>query len=335
MKQKFFELAASEIKNIQTEDSKIWDEINKLKAEFEREVKNKKPIDHKPTVHDPKKTAQCLKLFKTGSKLKWITHVYPNSEGDVFDYNRITKNALLEFQEISKFLPSKVAAFIAVFLKKPQKSKTDKIFYLGDGYETWWSDKIVNWCKAHPGIHPDTDDQLSKTIITPFKKSVEIRDGTDLIEAIKYRLEKTYQNEIFSELNIDFSGVKRSTRFFTGVDQLMTGVSALFAPIKKRSSISNKVLISCSIEEINDQFVNVLEIRHINSYCEKEYDPSVLLNGDMLTAKQEFHSLCDWYVSAKFLNGTFGIYMLDSTGTATSGAVDEVTTDFVHKLIFY
>lgn len=188
-----------------------------------------------------------------------------------------------------------------------------KFRYLGDYYDTWWSDKVVNWCKEHQGIHPDTDDYLSRTIITPFKKSIEIRDGNDLIEAIKYKLIKTYGVEIFSELDIDFSLVKRSPRFFTGVDQLMTGISALFAPIKKRISYSNKVKISCSIEEINNQYVNVLEIRHLNSHCEKEYEPSVLLNGDMLTAKNEFHSLCDWSISAKFLNGSFITHMLDSS----------------------
>ncbi len=228
-----------------------------------------------------------------------------------------------------------MAAFISVFLKKPKVAKTNKVFYLGDYYDTWWSDKITNWCKDHPGIHPDTDEQLSKSIITPFKKSVEIRDGNDLIEAIRYKLEKTYEVEIFSELNIDFSGIKRSTRFFTGVDQLMTGISALFAPIKKRSSISNKVTISCNIEEINEQFVTVLEIRHLNSHCDKEFDPTVILNGDMLTAKNEFNSLCDWYISAHFMNGSYGVFMLDSTGEIKSKELKEPTNDFTHKLIFY
>jgi hypothetical protein len=335
MKQKFFELAANEIKTHHFNDSKIWEEINKLKGEFEKEIKSKKPIIHVPTFHDPKRTAQSLKLFKTGNRLKWITHLYPNSEGNSFDYAKITKNALIEFDEISKLLPHKVAGFISVFLKKPKLAKTSKVYYLGDGYDTWWSDKITNWCKAHPGIHPDTDEQLSRSIITPFKKSVEIRDGNDLIEAIKYKLEKTYETEIFSELNIDFSGIKRSTRFFTGVDQLMTGISALFAPIKKRSSISDKVTISCNIEEINEQFVTVLEIRHLNSHCDKEFDPSVLLNGDMLTARNEFNSLCDWHISAKFINGSYGVFMLDSAGVIKSNELGEPAKDFTHKLIFY
>ena len=335
MKQKFFELAANEIKSIQYHDSKIWDEIKKLKAEFEKEVKSKKIVLSTHSVHDPKKTAQNLKLFKVGNRLKWITHVYPNTEVNTFDYVKITKEANKELKEIYNSLPHKVAGLIYGFLNKQKTKDMKKFRYLGDYYDTWWSDRVVNWCKDHPGIHPDTDDQISKTIITPFKKSVEIRDGNDLVDAIKYKLNKTYGVEIFSELNIDFSGVRKATRFFTGVDQLMTGISALFAPIKKRSAISNKILISCNIEEINDQYVNVLEIRHVNSKCDKEYEPNVFLNGDMITAKNEFHSLCDWNISSNFLNGSFQIQMLDSTTHLKNRELDEVTDDFIHRLIFY
>lgn len=358
MKQKFFELAANEIKSIQYHDSKIWDEINKLKAEFEREIKNTREsfnnintesstkISTKPLIkdkthavhsfiHDPRKTAESLKLFRTGSRLKWITHVKPNADGDSFDYTNVTLNAINEFKEIAKKLPPNVAAFISVFLQRPKKG-TNKFFYLGDYYDTWWSEKIVNWCKDHPGIHPDTDEFISSKIITPFKKSVEIRDGNDLKNAIEYILKKTYGENAISEINIDYSGVTRGTRFYTGVDQLMTGIAAIFAPILKRKSQSKNIKISSTNSaEFNGQFVTTVEISHINSPCDKEYHSQALLYGDMLTAKEKFQSLCEWYISASFINGSYSVCMLDSTNSLGDTKIENEKNNFTHKLIFY
>jgi hypothetical protein len=335
MKQKLFELTANEIKNIQGQDYRIWDEINKLKVEFEKEIKNKNGMFlSSELVHNPIKTAECLSLFKQGERLKWITHVYPNREGDVFNYNKITTNAFQEFEEIKPFLPRKVAALIVTFLTRPKPTKS-KIFYLKDSYETWRSKKVTEWCKNHPGMHPDTDFEINKTIITPFKKSVEVRDGADLIEAIKHILVKNYPQQTISNLNIDFSGIKRSTRFFTGVDQLMTGISSLFSPIIKRKDISNRVNVSSKIMEYDGRYVNVLEIKHLNSNCMMEYRPGILLNGDMLTAKKEFISICDWSITANFSNGTYCVQLLDCTSSKTDQLVSEKIEGFTHRLIFY
>ncbi len=340
MKEKFLTLAVNELKKIDSRDEHLWEELGKLKEEFQKEFKSKKKPEKKKAtpsviVHDPKRTSKSLKLFKTGSKLKWITHIYPNSEVSQFDYELITKNAIAEFSDISRYLPTKVAAFISVFLQQPSSLK-NKIFYLGDYYDTWWSEKIVNWCKNNPGIHPDTDDYLSKNIITPFKKGVEIRDGEDLINAIKYKLEKTFTIEIFSQLEIDFSGVASSTRFFTGVDQLMTGIASLFGPICKRKLISNKVKIATSIGELHEQYVTIVEITHIGSYCDKECSAEVLLNGDLVTAKDEFMSLCEWQIESKFANRAYSIFLLNSASKTFVLPIEDRELDgFTHKLIFY
>ena len=120
MKQKFFELTSVELKNIQSCDYKIWEEINKLKAEFEKELKNRnnKNIQTVETIHNPIQTSECLTKFKFGNKLKWITHIYPNREGDVFDYKKITTNAYSEFKQIEKYLPYKLKALIKTFLTR-------------------------------------------------------------------------------------------------------------------------------------------------------------------------------------------------------------------------
>src|SRR5690606_12473016 len=105
-----------------------------------------------------------------------------------FEYNRITLNAIAEFNSISRTLPKKLAALISVFLKPPKDPSKRSIWYLGKPYKTWWSDEIKKWCNQHPGLHPDKDEILSQEIITPFKKSIEIRNGDDFKEALTYRL---------------------------------------------------------------------------------------------------------------------------------------------------
>src|ERR1700722_7629316 len=92
-KERFFSLAAEEIKKVEITDEKIWKEITKLKAEFEKEIERKKKeedvfdkdanefINSKKLLngnetnaitkdeikHDPIKTTESLTLFKNGN----------------------------------------------------------------------------------------------------------------------------------------------------------------------------------------------------------------------------------------------------------------------------
>lgn len=343
LKERFFTLAIGEIKKIGDSDEKIWKELDILKKKLETSLKHppaevvkakKRTIERKS--HDPKKTAECLKLFRTGNKLKWITHIYPNTEMSSFDYHNITLEALSEFKKISNHLPYKVKTFISLFLQQfKSEPEKNKFFYLGDGYETWWSSKVVNWCKNNPGLHPDTDEYLSRTIITPFKKGIEIRDGNDLKISLEHSLRKTYGESTYSQLQIDFSGIKRGTRFYTGVDQLMTGIGSLFAPIIKRKEISNKIEISTDLEDYNGQFVNVVEIVHLDSNVDAELNLSSFFNGDLHTTKAELNSLCDWQISANFTDGSYSFSALDSYGKKSVTKLEKPLRGFTHKLIFF
>ena len=348
MKQRFFELAAKEIKDFKCDDAKIWEEIHKLKADFQKtlinktvelplntisknEVKKSNLKTNVTRISNPINTSKHLKKFRTGDKLKWIVHVQPNNLGSAFNYSQVTAEAIKEFKSIEYELPEKVSLIISVFLK-PQK--THKFYYLDKQYETWWCNKIIDWCNVNPGIHPDLNPEISSTIIEPFKKSIEIRNGEDLIEVIRHKLLKTLGQALFDQLAIDFSGVTRATRFFTGVDQLAYGITALFNPIIKNIDASNKVKISTRIEEYNNQYVTILEIRHLLSRPGKEYSPN-LLSGDFDTAKKVLETLCDWSIVANFTNGNYLISMVDSTGLVKDKLIENQTEDFTHKLIFY
>lgn len=284
--------------------------------------------------HAPIQTAEKLDLFKTGNKLKWITHNFPSSETESFDYKRVTRDAIEEFNEISMDLPASLIGIISLFLKPRKKEPVSKFRYLGDLYETWWSKKIKKWCQENPCLHPDTNPEISRDIIMPFKKSIEIRDGNDLVEAINYKLKKTFGPGILEELDIDYSGVKRSTRFFTGVDQLMTGIAALFSPVLKRKHISNRVKISSALRDLDDRYVCEVSITHIGSHPGQEFSLSLFNHGDMGTARSRFTSLCDWEVIANFSDGSYAVPLLSALGR------EEVTEQgpvegFTHKLIFY
>lgn len=284
--------------------------------------------------HSPILTAEKLDLFKTGNKLKWITHNFPASDVESFDYKKVTHDAIEEFNEISIDLPASLIGIISLFLKPRKKDPISKFRYLSDLYETWWSKKIKKWCMENPKLHPDTNPEISRDIIMPFKKSIEIRDGNDLIEAINYKLKKMFGPGILEELNIDYTGVKRSTRFFTGVDQLMTGVAALFSPILKRKNISNKVKISSALRDMNDRYVWQVTITHIGSHPEQEFSQSLFNHGDLGTAKSRFTSLCDWEVAANFSDGTYAVPLLNAAGLVDITRQDPVE-GFTHKLIFY
>lgn len=343
LKEKFFTLAVAEMKKMGDSDDRIWKELELLKRQTKTTLKitqpeiqktKKRTIEKK--AHDPRKTSQCLKLFKTGNKLKWITHIYPNTEMSSFNYTLITEDALAEFKQIKNHLPYKIRTFISLFLQRFKSDlEKNKFYYLGGAYETWWSKKIVEWCNNNPGLHPDTDEYLSRTIITPFKKGIEIRDGQDLKKSIEYILKKTHGEGIHSQIQIDYSGIKRGTRFFTGVDQLMTGIACLFAPIIKRKNVSNKIQISTTIEEYNNQFVTVLEILHIGSDVEHDLNTHSIFNGDLHSAKAELNSLCDWQISANFNDGTYSLSVLNSFGGKPATKLPVAVIGFTHKLIFF
>ena len=249
-----------------------------------------------------------------------------------FDYEHITKEAINEFNKIAKELPKNTMGVISTFLKPSIKDPNKKtITYLGDRYETWWSPKIIDWCKKNPGLHPDSNDYLSSNIITPFKKSIEIREGKDLEEALKYKLNKTFGDSIFDELDIDFTGIKNSTRFYTGVDEIMTGIAQLFEPIKKRKDISRQVTISTEIAEQKEQFVTILKIVHLNS----PLTSNEIMHGNLETAKSKFTGYCDWQILGNYLDETLQFNILSISKEPAQMKLHEKVDGFTHKLIFY
>lgn len=331
-RERLYPLILTEIRQVANVDENILKEIEEIKRLILPKHENDDDQSEEIPSHNPIQTSDALKLFKIGNNLKWIAHIYPNSGEDTFNYKRITENAIIEFNSISRTLPKKLAALISVFLKPPKDLTKGSIWYLGKPYKTWWSDEIKTWCRANPGLHPDTNEALSLSIITPFKKSVEIRHRDDLIEAMKFFLPHNHGHDIFEKIEVDFTKLKKSTRFFTGVDQLLSGISCLFAPILKRTNVSHKVRVSSSISELNDRYVTVVSISHVGSHCNNEFDGENLINGDLLTAKGKFISLCDWNIVANFSNGTFCIPVLGST---EGGMQQERAEGFTHQLIFY
>lgn len=330
-KEKLYPLILSEIKQISTVDELLWNELKLIKDMIIKDDQSIEYTDEKLT-HEPFKTSEKLNLFKDGNRLKRITHIFP----DEFNYETDTANAIDEYNAIAKDLPNSLRGIIGLFLKpKVTDASQIKFRFLGDYYKTWWSDDIKNWCAKHPFMHPDNELNLSKNIIEPFKRSIEIRQGDDLINAMEYRLKKTFGNDILEKINLDISEVKKSTRFFTGVDQLMIGIASLFAPIIARCKISNTINVSTSITEMNDRYATVVSIQHTGSDDDKDFVENRLLNGDLLNAKEKFTSLCDWIIIANFSNGTFSIPILKSDDKMQIVKQDDEVGGFTHQLIFY
>jgi len=330
-REKLYPLILSEIKQVGDVDEQLWNEIQLIKEMIMKNAPPNEEADEK-SIHEPLKTSEKLNLFKDGNKLKRITHIFP----DEFNYELDTANAIEEYNAIAKDLPNSLRGIIGLFLKPKASDATQvKFRFLGDYYKTWWSDDIKIWCAQHPLMHPDNEVNLRKNIIEPFKRSIEIRQGEDLITAIEYRLKKTFGNDILEKIKLDLSGVKKSTRFFTGVDQLMSGIASLFSPIIARCKILNTVKISTSISELNDQYVTAVTIQHTGSDDNKEFIENRLLNGDLLNAKEKFTSLCDWIITANFSNGTFVIPILKSVNEMPIIKQDNRVEGFTHQLIFY
>ena len=133
---------------------------------------------------------------------------------------------------------------------------------------------------------------------------------------------------------IDYSGVRKNTRFFTGVDQLMTGIASLFSPIFSRREIANKIKVATALLELDDRLIWQVTIVHVASHPEQEFSTALFNHGDMGTAKAKFTSLCDWHVVAKCSNGTYSFPVLSASQKAEIIQQDEVE-GFTHKLIFY
>jgi len=336
-KERLYPLILSEIRQTGDVDEHIWSEIQEIKKIIQKDNSLEMSQSDDNNRHEPLKTSEILKLFKTGNKLKWITHIFPNSETEEFNYDKVTANAIEEYNSIASDLPLNLRGIIGLFLKPKKSDPNQSTFsYLGDKYETWWSEEIKQWCFQNIGLHPDTNEILSRTIITPFKKSIEVRTGEDFIMATKHRLTKRYGAVFLKKINLDFTEVRKSTRFFTGVDQLMSGIACLFSPILKRIDISNSVRVSTTISEVNERYVTLVTISHIGSNVEDEFNHgsiSSIISGDLLIAKDRFLSLCDWNIIANFSNGTFCIPIL---GDATKDTkFNERVEGFTHQLIFY
>ena len=366
-REKILKLSASEFQNNENELRRIYQEVENLKVNFKTEnekltstiesvvktltgITNIEPIKNENRnnlskndseisigyIHTPHLTSKHLKLFKDGTKLKFTTHLYPNKDNDEFEYTKVTKDAISEFKSISKELPSSLQGIISRYLqKKKSNPHHNKIWYLGNGFETWWSPKVVNWCSENFGKHPITNDDIKENIIDPFKKSIEIRDGDSLIEAMNYKLKRTFGEKI-DELNIDFTGVMNLTRIFTGVDQLMTGIVQLFDSIYARRANFPKVLVSTLLEEFNDRYCWTINILHVGSNISGDFQDNYdIISGNLTEAKKFFISLCDWEITVNYDNGTYKLHPLSIQGDLHVEKLNEQSKGFLHKLIFY
>jgi len=350
-KERFFSLAAQEIKKMETTDEMIWKEIEGLKTELGKVAKKEigtegiekrkleKEIGKKPyqlpTSHEPKLTYQLLSKFESSNGLKYLTHAFDDPSNE-FNYYETIKIAKEEFEEYDNSnIPPQIRERIRQFAFDERAGWFAKINGKNEKYTIGWSSpEIITWCNnpLNKGKHPIEFPEYENKFINPFKQSIQIRDG-QLPIIFERVISKVFDNNFYKK-QIVFDNTLKGIKLFTNVEAIESGIKFLFITMKDYLTDSSRIIITAKRNEIiNNTRFRVIAITHVNSISNKMSNDDIL-GGNLLDAKDRFMGLCNWSVQAKFEDGFFEKRILNDIYSTELEKIENVD-GFSHQLYFY
>jgi len=298
---------------------------NKEKEEKEIDLSKHKPID----------VTRFLLNFRASEGLKFLTHDYDKTDS-VFDYNSILTIAKKEFNDLSSqfVIPPSLWARINQFaFGDPNKVwRFNKVSYKLN----WQSPELLSWMEANPITHPINNEVFEKGIITPFKKSIEIK-APDLEYIFKNKLAENLASKYLS-FDIELIDLDKAN-FYTNVDAFQVGISYIFKSINQRIKNSNKIRIEFLRKADDEGRKRIIKIIHLGSKCDKALDKKDLFQGDLLEAEKAFFGICDWSIISKSpddsVNKLNVLFDINSNKLPKEKIEDSLIEGFTHILTFY
>ena len=147
-------------------------------------------------------------------------------------------------------------------------------------------------------------------MITPFKRSIQIRDGS-LNDLMEETLNQVFSNEEM-EAVFEIEIVKNNlliADFFTDVDQLGLAIYHILGTIKKHAYQNGNFKLSIDfIEEYKDS-LKCIRICHYASTCSKKPNDN-FIGGDFDTIRKCLYNLCNWAIEGTFQSENLRRYLL-------------------------
>lgn len=340
LKERFFVLAAQEIKKISYVDSDLHERVKKIEEELFKNppllattkiIVKKSSSTSLPKYIDPRNTAKFLNSFNQNPILKSTSHLIDsnllqsiNDSLNIkeYDYTQHVKAIQSEYyflsnnqyKNVNKGLKGKIGEFLN-FYKKVGWSD-DKIML------SWSSPEIIQWCEKNPNKCPNPDGLSHSSceiprielksgeflnnfndVVLHFKKQIEFRLNNSLFDIIK-RLNREYAELV----NFNIEEVRNNIIFYSDVEKVKQAYTKIVDMCIENSKISNnkpEIILKLK-EEQNEkkETLIIFSIYHKNSVFGKTAQAAIERYGEKTTSiiEKQINGLCEWKLTADFGN---------------------------------
>ncbi len=304
-----------------------------LEEIFENNEKDEMEIDL--SRHKPIDVTRFLLNFRSSEGLKFLTHDY-DKPGSVFEYDKIIAISEKEFKALSMefIVPGSLRSRIHQFA-------------FGDPSKAWWFNKVsyklnwqslelLSWIEVNPITHPINNEEFEKGLISPFKKSIEIK-SPELEYIFKNKLAENLASK-YRSFDIKLIDLDKAN-FYTNVDALQVGISYIIKSIKQRFNNSTKIRVEFTRKTDEEGRKRIIKIIHVGSVCDKPLDKNELFNGDLKEAEKAFFGICDWSIISKSTDDSVNklniLFDIHSDIMPNEKIDDSLIEGFTHLLTFY
>jgi len=305
-------------------------------------LQSSKKMD-KNLKYQPKKLVNILTNFTIDTPIKYSTHLWDfgsikDEYGDFRGFiNKIDKQCMRvigkELKELSPKLHEKIYNFL--LNENPTKSWCSKA-----NITIGWSslDGLEEWCNKEKNPFDfelkesiEVENQTITTfgeIITLFKKEIEIRNDSNMLENIflaqKRKLGRAFKMELIK---------LKGRSFYTDVESFQNAIDRIFQEIKKRKGHKN---IRVEVIEVDAESIEIV-ITQIGSRANRSIKEMIdeVEDGDFKMLKETLTNLCDWSIESDSENGGYRVNYLSESTKEKSEKLSETPDGFKHILRFY
>lgn len=301
--------------------NKILEERNKLADENEEKKINSDKLLDNTKNHKPLDTSNFLQLFRNSKGLKFLTHKF-DVAGETFNRENILNTAEQEFEKaIKKY---KIPGLLNKHIRSFAFNK-----------EAFWKRRnVIEWCEKNPKMHPYQNPTFIK-MIDHFKDSIEIR-APRLEQLIKEQLENNLKDK-YTDIQLIVKDLNKAS-FFTDVEKLKTGLSAIFSAMENKVKHLDKIEIGFTRYVEGTLVKREITILHYKSESDKAGEELLLRaeGGDFGNAKNAFTGICDWFIEGYCKQEFFTIKILRKEPTDEQLIIlKDKPLGFKHILTFY
>lgn len=340
MKQRLFELTASEIRNMQFSDSHLLQEIELIKKKIGLQEKQTKKVQELipnstlPDYKDPRELSDFLLAYNQNIILKSTTHnIDSNLLISLNEFLKITEYNFNKHQNAIKTEFSKLSSTYSI-----SKNLWMKISAYINGTGLWsenkigmsWSSNYLNhWANLHPGQCPNPERDLGydpfifervklkngaflkdfRDLTLFFKKQVTIRSDNNIYDLCR-EWNFQFKDKVFFKLDPD--NIPKNIEFYTDIEKLQQAYKLIIDICIEESekNMEGRPEIQISLKETKNESgetIIVFSIWHKNSKFNKTVDATINRYGKTFSGLilNQINGLCDWQLIADFGNNEF------------------------------